>query len=62
MKQQEVIIKFKIDEDMSKESKMDIIYDLINEIQDRYMYVTEVKIDNEKVFEFDDTKFNKEVE
>lgn len=58
MKQQEVIIKFKIDEDMSKESKMDIIYDLINEIQDRYMYVTDVKIDGETVFTFDDTKYN----
>lgn len=60
MKQQEVVIKFKIDEDLSKTDKMDIIYDLMNEIQDRYMYVTDVKIDGETVFTFDDTKFNKE--
>lgn len=58
MKQQEVIMKFKIDEDMSKTDKMDIIYDLINEVQDRFMYVTDVKIDGETVFTFDDTKYN----
>lgn len=58
MKQQEVIMKFKIDEDMSKTDKMDIVYDLINEVQDRFMYVTDVKIDGETVFTFDDTKYN----
>ncbi len=58
MKQQEVIMKFKIDENMSKTDKMDIVYDLINEIQDRFMYVTDVKIDGETVFTFDDTKYN----
>lgn len=58
MKQQEVIMKFKIDEDMSKTDKMDIVYDLINEVQDRFMYVTDVKIGGETVFTFDDTKYN----
>lgn len=52
-----VEITFKMDKGMTEERKQEIIYDIINEIQDRFMYVTEVKLDGEKIFEFDDSKF-----
>lgn len=62
LKKDKVDVTFKISKNLSKTEKDNIIYDIINEINDRMLYVTEVKINNETMFAFDDNKFSKEVQ
>ena len=50
-------ITFKAGCGLSDEEREKIIYVIIEEIQDRYMYVTEAKVDEKTVFKFDDSKF-----
>ena len=59
LKSDEVTITFKIDSDLSEKEKENIIYDVMNEIQDRFMYITEVKHNDKIFFKFDDNIYNK---
>lgn len=51
IKQDDVILKFKIDSDLTKNEKQNIVFDIINEINDRMMYVTEATINGEIIFQ-----------
>lgn len=51
IKQDNVILKFKIDSDLTKNEKQNIVFDIINEINDRMMYVTEATINDEIIFQ-----------
>lgn len=51
VKQDNVILKFKIDSDLTKNEKQNIVFDIINEINDRMMYVTEATINDEIIFQ-----------
>ena len=51
IKQDDVILKFKIDSDLTKNEKQNIVFDIINEINDRMMYVTEATINDEIIFQ-----------
>lgn len=53
LKGDKVDISFRIDKDLSKDEKDNIIYDVMNEINDRMMYVTEVKINDVTIFGID---------
>lgn len=57
MKNDTVTIKFKMSSEIDKKEQEKLLYDIIQEIQDRVMYVTEVNINDVKFFEFDDSKF-----
>lgn len=48
-----VTIKFKVDEDKQEE----MIQEIMQEIQDRFMYVTDVNINDEKYFEFNEETY-----
>lgn len=51
IKQDNVILKFKIDSNLTKNEKQNIVFDIINEINDRMMYVTEATINDEIIFQ-----------
>ena len=51
IKQDDVILKFKIDSDLTKNEKQNIVFDIINEINDRMMYITEATINDEIIFQ-----------
>ena len=51
VKQDNVILKFKINSDLTKNEKQNIVFDIINEINDRMMYVTEATINDEIIFQ-----------
>lgn len=53
MKQNIITIKFKADEDVTEEMACEIM----QEIQERFMYVTEVNINDNKYFEFDENTY-----
>lgn len=49
-----ITVTFKADEEDNIE---EMICEVMNEIQDRNMYVTDVTIDGNKYFQFDDTTY-----
>lgn len=51
VKQDDVILKFKVDSDLTKNEKQNIVFDIVNEINDRMMYVTEATINDEIIFQ-----------
>lgn len=51
IKQDNVILKFKIDSNLTKNEKQNIVFGIINEINDRMMYVTEATINDEIIFQ-----------
>lgn len=51
IKQDDVILKFKVDSDLTKNEKQNIVFDIVNEINDRMMYVTEATINDEIIFQ-----------
>lgn len=51
IKQDNVILKFKIDSNLTKNEKQNMVFDIINEINDRMMYATEATINDEIIFQ-----------
>lgn len=46
-----VDISFRVDSDLSKDYKEQLVFDIMDEINDRMMYTTEVKINDITVYD-----------
>lgn len=49
-----VDISFRVDSDLSKDDKEQLVFDIMDEINDRMMYTTEVKINDITVYDIKD--------